>query len=69
MFTSEEIARWRAGLDALHACIAGRFRRVEVRECAKRYLTHCFACWANRLPDMKSRKSASLRKSNPSSVR
>jgi SRSO17 transposase len=29
---------WRAGLDALHARIAGRFRRAEVRTRAQRYL-------------------------------
>jgi SRSO17 transposase len=34
----EEVARWRAGLDALHARIAGRFGRSEVRERARRYL-------------------------------
>lgn len=38
MTTSEEIENWRAGLDALHARIAQRFRRAEVRERAKRYL-------------------------------
>lgn len=38
MTTSEEIAGWREGLDALHARIAGRFRRAEARERAKRYL-------------------------------
>lgn len=43
MTTSEEtqraeIERWRAGLDALHARIAPRFRRAEVRERAKHYL-------------------------------
>jgi SRSO17 transposase len=43
MTTSEETQRaeiegWRAGLDALHARIAGRFRRSEARERAKRYL-------------------------------
>src|SRR5579864_5708477 len=43
MTTDEEIQRaaiegWRAGLDALHARIAGRFRRSEARERAKRYL-------------------------------
>jgi SRSO17 transposase len=43
MRTSEEtqrteIERWRAGLDALHARIATRFRRSEVRERAKGYL-------------------------------
>jgi SRSO17 transposase len=38
MTTSEEIEGWRAGLDALHARIAGRFRRSEARERAKRYL-------------------------------
>jgi SRSO17 transposase len=32
------IACWAAGLDALHARIAGRFRRVEVRARARRYL-------------------------------
>jgi len=39
MLTGEEIAGWRAGLDSLHACIAGHFRRAKVRERAKRYLT------------------------------
>ena len=38
MTTSEEIEGWRAGLDGLHARIAGRFRRSEARERAKRYL-------------------------------
>jgi SRSO17 transposase len=33
-----EVARWRAGLEALHARIAGRFGRSEVRERARRYL-------------------------------
>jgi SRSO17 transposase len=33
-----EIEGWRAGLDALHARIAGRFRRAEVRERVGRYL-------------------------------
>jgi SRSO17 transposase len=33
-----EVAGWRAGLDALHARIAGRFARSEVRERARRYL-------------------------------
>ncbi len=39
MTTSEEIESWRAGLDELHRRIATRFRRSEVRERAKRYLT------------------------------
>ncbi len=34
----EAIEGWRAGLAALHARIAGRFRRSEVRERARRYL-------------------------------
>jgi SRSO17 transposase len=34
----DEIEGWRAGLAALHARIAGRFRRSEVRERASRYL-------------------------------
>src|SRR5215208_3429219 len=34
----EVIEGWRAGLAALHARIAGRFRRSEVRERARRYL-------------------------------
>jgi len=34
-----EIEGWRAGLDALHARIAGRFRRSEARERVKRYLS------------------------------
>jgi SRSO17 transposase len=34
----QEIEGWRAGLDALHARIAGRFRRAEVRERVRRYL-------------------------------
>ena len=38
MTTREEIEGWRAGLDTLHARIAGRFRRSETRERAKRYL-------------------------------
>jgi SRSO17 transposase len=38
-----EIACWRAGLDALHARIAGRFRRAEARQRAKRYLTGLLA--------------------------
>ena len=33
-----EVEGWRVGLDALHARIAHRFRRAEVRERAKRYL-------------------------------
>jgi SRSO17 transposase len=32
------VAGWRAGLEALHARIAGRFARLEVRERARRYL-------------------------------
>ena len=32
------VANWRAGLDALHARIARRFARAEVRERARRYL-------------------------------
>jgi hypothetical protein len=38
MTTSEEIEGWRMGLDALLGRIAGRFRRSEARERAKRYL-------------------------------
>src|SRR5215472_8715540 len=38
MTPSEEISRWRAGLDDLHARIAPRFHRSEARERAKRYL-------------------------------
>ncbi len=38
MTTQEQIASWHAGLDALHARIAGRFRRAEARQRAKRYL-------------------------------
>jgi SRSO17 transposase len=34
-----EIESWRAGLDDLHARIAGRFRRSEARERSRRYLT------------------------------
>jgi SRSO17 transposase len=34
----EEIAGWREGLDALHARIAGRFARAEVRARVRRYL-------------------------------
>lgn len=33
-----EVTRWQAGLEALHARIAGRFRRSEVRARARRYL-------------------------------
>src|SRR5262249_53836020 len=32
------LSRWRAGLEGLHARIAHRFRRVEVRQRAQRYL-------------------------------
>jgi SRSO17 transposase len=35
----EAIEGWRAGLEALHARIAGRFRRSEVRQRVRRYLT------------------------------
>jgi SRSO17 transposase len=38
MTTRSEINGWWAGLDALHARIAGRFRRAEARDRAKRYL-------------------------------
>lgn len=38
MTTREEITNWQAGLDALHARIAGRFRRSEARDRVKRYL-------------------------------
>lgn len=38
MTTVEEIDGWRAGLDALHGRIAGRFRRSEARNRAKQYL-------------------------------
>ncbi|HEU4954357.1 MAG TPA: IS701 family transposase [Gemmatimonadales bacterium] len=38
MATSGEVGGWWAGLDALHGRIAGRFRRSEARERAKRYL-------------------------------
>jgi SRSO17 transposase len=38
MTTSEAIAGWRGGLDALHGRIGHRFRRSEARERAKRYL-------------------------------
>ncbi|MEA2529833.1 MAG: hypothetical protein QOG89_1477 [Thermomicrobiales bacterium] len=34
--TSDEIVGWRTGLDALHGRIAGRFRRSEARERARR---------------------------------
>jgi len=34
----QEVEQWRAGLDALHARIAGRFARAEVRERVRRYL-------------------------------
>ncbi|MEA2584021.1 MAG: hypothetical protein QOF33_2106, partial [Thermomicrobiales bacterium] len=36
--TSDEIVGWRTGLDALHGRIAGRFRRSEARERARRCL-------------------------------
>jgi hypothetical protein len=36
---SDGLYVYRAGLDALHARIASRFRRAEVRMRAKRYLT------------------------------
>ncbi len=38
MAMQEQIAGWWAGLDAVHARIAGRFRRAEARQRAKRYL-------------------------------
>src|SRR5918994_6148683 len=38
MTTSEAIAGWRGGLDALHDRIGHRFRRAEARARAKRYL-------------------------------
>jgi SRSO17 transposase len=38
MMTSEEIASWRGGLDALHGRIGRHFRRSEARGRAKRYL-------------------------------
>ena len=38
MTTREAIEGWRSGLDLVYARIAHRFRRVEVRERAKRYL-------------------------------
>ncbi len=38
MAMQEQIASWWAGLDAVHARIAGRFRRAEARQRAKRYL-------------------------------
>jgi SRSO17 transposase len=38
MTTSEAIAGWRGGLDALHDRVGHRFRRSEARERAKRYL-------------------------------
>jgi SRSO17 transposase len=38
MTTQAQIAGWRTGLDALHARIAGRFRRAEARQRVKRYL-------------------------------
>ncbi len=37
MTTRVEVAGWHGGLDALHRRIAGRFRRAEVRERARRY--------------------------------
>jgi SRSO17 transposase len=43
MTTSMEIAGWCGGLDALHGRIAGRFRRSEARERAKRYLAGLLA--------------------------
>lgn len=39
MLPGDDIAAWSAGLDTLHARIAGRFRRSEARSRAKRYLT------------------------------
>ncbi len=32
------VERWPDDLDRLHDCVAGRFRRPEVRERARRYL-------------------------------
>src|SRR5262252_5109489 len=48
------IHQWAAGLDALHARIAHRFRRPEVRQRARRYLAGLLgpversACWLRR---------------------
>jgi SRSO17 transposase len=36
--TSDEVERWAAGLDTLHARIAGHFRRSEPRRRAREYL-------------------------------
>ena len=47
MTTVEEIESWRAGLDVLHGRIAGRFRRSEARDRAKRYLAGLLA-WVER---------------------
>ncbi len=38
MAAHAEVVGWRGGLDVLHRRIAGRFRRAEARERAKRYL-------------------------------
>ena len=38
-----EVERWQAGLDALHARIAARFRRAEVRERARWYVAGLLA--------------------------
>ena len=38
-----EVAGWRAGLDALHARIAGRFKRAEVRTRVHHYLAAVLA--------------------------
>jgi len=47
MTTVEEIENWCAGLDVLHGRIAGRFRRSEARDRAKRYLAGLLA-WVER---------------------
>jgi len=38
----EEVAGWRGGLEALHARIAARFKRAEVRACIATWRR----CWS-----------------------
>src|SRR5947209_3099103 len=43
MAARREAEGWQSGLDALHACIARRFQRAEVRARARRYLAGLLA--------------------------
>ena len=53
------IARWLAGLDALHARIAPRFRRAEVRARARRDLAGLVRGWSARTAGSSPRRRGS----------